>query len=75
MDNLTGLSLRDFLGHVRVRDKDGREKPREPSAVQKRLFALLEEEWSKGSIRLIILKTTPPPDYPLMLHELWETIA
>jgi len=61
MDNLTGLSFRDWLAHVCIRNKDGAdgnptETPWKPSAVQQRLFAMIERGWRKRlPIRLITL--------------------
>jgi len=71
MDNLTGLSFRDWLAHVCIRDKDGYETPWKPSATQKRLMEMFAKIPHKP-IRIIMLKTTRPPDCSPMICELWR---
>ena len=77
MDNLTNLSLRDFLSHIagcnnrHIRDKDGYETPWKPSATQKRLMEMFAKIPHKP-IRIIMLKTTRPPDCSPMICELWR---
>jgi len=78
MDNLAGLSFRDWLAHVCIRNKDGAdgnptETPWKPSATQKRLMEMFAKIPHKPS-RLIMLKTTPCWECSPLFAELWRKL-